>query len=463
MADLPLVTAARELFGTPSEPSPDVISFWRSIEGRIPSVISDFSTSASNTSLADYVRGLIETEFFSDIVALTRGIVTSSKDEAFTSGIREYVEKLIAQRVRPIMIIGVLNFLSTTLLRMAVRKNIFRPGRLARVTFELNSSFGLAIFLIDHMYLQHLIDILPQAGAGAAGGSPIFIGELSRELASVRSQIGTSIHDLHGLARILANSAQDASRDSGSVSESVNQATGDVNNVTSSANVLADSIRTVSDRVSVSARIAEQAVEEANRTTILVKGLSDAAQKIGEVVNLINDIASQTNLLALNATIEAARAGEAGKGFAVVASEVKSLANQTAIATDEIASQVSEIQNATRDAVRAIDNISKIIDEMNDIGTQVSTAVSEQDSSTLSIAENVQQAATAVMRAAESSDRIVTATQAVDGSAQSVLMAVAGLSRSMTDLERHIDSVVPATSGNGKPGSRRKDADLPVL
>ena len=90
------------------------------------------------------------------------------------------------------------------------------------------------------------------------------------------------------------------------------------------------------------------------------------------MVELITDIAEQTNLLALNATIEAARAGDAGKGFAVVASEVKNLAIETGDATEEIAQQVAAIQGETKTAVAAIQGISAIVGEINEISRRPS-------------------------------------------------------------------------------------------
>jgi hypothetical protein len=118
-----------------------------------------------------------------------------------------------------------------------------------------------------------------------------------------------------------------------------------------------------------------------------------AAQAIDKVVETITDISDQVNLLALNATIEAARAGEAGKGFAVVANEIKDLAKQTAQATQDIKEKIAAIQETTAITVKDIDEITKIITEVNDVVSGIATAVEEQSAVTSEIATNVSQAA----------------------------------------------------------------------
>jgi methyl-accepting chemotaxis protein len=126
-------------------------------------------------------------------------------------------------------------------------------------------------------------------------------------------------------------------------------------------------------------------------------------------VKVITSIAQQTNLLALNATIEAARAGEAGKGFAVVANEVKELARQTARATEEIGSKIAGVQSDTETAVKSIQEISSVIQKINEIATTIAGAVEEQNAATGEISRNVGEAARGT---AEVSANIASVTQA---------------------------------------------------
>ena len=176
-----------------------------------------------------------------------------------------------------------------------------------------------------------------------------------------------------------------------------------------------------------------------------ISELAEATDRIGDITRLITDIAEQTNLLALNATIEAARAGNAGKGFAVVALEVKNLANQTASATDEIASQIRLVQQQTADAVQAIDAITSIINDIDDVNGDVAAAVVDQTTASAEIASNLSQVSistadvnrtlktinTGAGRAGESARAMLDASTMTERRASSVADAVHQFMKSM--------------------------------
>lgn len=75
--------------------------------------------------------------------------------------------------------------------------------------------------------------------------------------------------------------------------------------------------------------------------------LVSRSEAIVPLVNEIDAIADQTNLLALNASIEAARAGEHGRGFAVVADEVRKLAERASDATKRVRATVKQLRSET--------------------------------------------------------------------------------------------------------------------
>ena len=121
--------------------------------------------------------------------------------------------------------------------------------------------------------------------------------------------------------------------------------------------------------------ISDQAVQQAKTASMKISELGRAADKIGKAIETIAEISEKTNLLALNATIEAARAGEAGKGFSVVANEIKA--------------NIEGAQTTTESTVITIDEISKVINQVNDIVAGIATAVEEQSAATSEIADSI--------------------------------------------------------------------------
>ncbi|QDG51306.1 methyl-accepting chemotaxis protein [Persicimonas caeni] len=161
----------------------------------------------------------------------------------------------------------------------------------------------------------------------------------------------------------------------------------------SGAEQMTASIQEIARSASNAATVGQDAVDVAQSTNTTMERLGHSSREIGKVIKVITSIAEQTNLLALNATIEAARAGEAGKGFAVVANEVKELAKETAAATDDIGAKIATIQENTDDAVKAIDQITEIIGQINDLQSAIASAVEEQTATTNEISRSIATAA----------------------------------------------------------------------
>lgn len=242
--------------------------------------------------------------------------------------------------------------------------------------------------------------------------------------------VGSAASELRSTASSMANTAQEATRQSATVAAASEEATQNAQAVAAAIEELNASINEIAQQVNESAKVASAAVVQANDTNSEVLGLAEAAQKIGDVVKLISEIAAQTNLLALNATIEAARAGDAGRGFAVVASEVKTLATQTSKATEEISAQVGAIQAATQSSVGAIEAITRTIGRVNEIASAIASAVEEQGAATREIAHNVAEAA-------RSTGEVSINIQGVDKAARGTGAAAARVVESATELSHN--------------------------
>ncbi|WP_417687839.1 methyl-accepting chemotaxis protein [Roseibium sp.] len=239
---------------------------------------------------------------------------------------------------------------------------------------------------------------------GLISGFEATVGEA---LQSLDHSTGQLVHS----SKAVENAADEASDTASRASDAVRLASENVNSAASASEELAASINQISGQASKSTEVAKQALDSAQGTHRTMNELSQAAVRIGEVMGLIRDIANQTNLLALNATIEAARAGEAGKGFAVVAAEVKQLADQTAKATGDIETQVEAIQGTSTDAMQAIEQVTAIITNMEELASSVASAVQQQDSAVQDIAQNVAQASNKSDQGAELMGTVMSASE----------------------------------------------------
>jgi methyl-accepting chemotaxis protein len=216
--------------------------------------------------------------------------------------------------------------------------------------------------------------------------------EASGNLLDVSEQMVDNAETTTKIADDTSGNAIKASSNMDSIAAAMEQSATNLEIIASASEEMGSTIKEIAENSSKASTTTANAVARAQKSHEAIKSLGKAAESIGKITETITEISEQTNLLALNATIEAARAGESGKGFAVVANEIKELAKETAAATGQIKAAIDGIQTQTIETVVDIEEITKIISEVNDIVTSIVTAVEEQAVTTNEIARNVSQA-----------------------------------------------------------------------
>jgi methyl-accepting chemotaxis protein len=253
------------------------------------------------------------------------------------------------------------------------------------------------------------------------------------------SMVASAATELSHTAEGVAAAVSRSNSSSGSAASAATQTVGNVQSVASAAEELSASVREISNQMQRSNGLVSDSVRRAEAADLQAISMMTATAKVKEVIQLISDISGQINLLALNATIESARAGEAGKGFAVVASEVKNLANQTDKSIDEITRVIDEMNDASENIVQSLKEIKTCIGNIAESSNSIASAVEEQSATTNEIAHNMQTAARGTDLIGVNLKQVTEYSAEADVSAGQILDAAQELSRQAEGLNSKVD------------------------
>lgn len=218
------------------------------------------------------------------------------------------------------------------------------------------------------------------------------------------------------------------------------QTSSNVQSVASASEEMTASVREISSQLQQSNNMVQESVKRAESADVQAASLSEATDKVKQVISLISEIAGQINLLALNATIESARAGDAGKGFAVVASEVKNLANQTNKSVDEITRVIEEMNLASSDIVGSLRGIKDSVQNISGSTATIAAAVEEQSATTNEIARNMQSAAQGTSAISSNLSEVTQSTAQAESAAEQVSIASRELSSQAERLNAEVNN-----------------------
>ncbi|MFP4680477.1 MAG: methyl-accepting chemotaxis protein [Chitinispirillaceae bacterium] len=190
------------------------------------------------------------------------------------------------------------------------------------------------------------------------------------------------------------------------ISSSTSDISGRISNFAASIEQISASINEIAQGAQSANNIAQSGVETSTGARELVQELNESSGEIGNITGIISKIASQTHLLSLNATIEAANAGDAGKGFVVVAAEIKNLADETSRASEEIRAKVERILDRTSAASGTFENVSDILNSLNEHMSTIAGAVTEQSTVTENISNDISSISRNIERISASMERL---------------------------------------------------------
>ncbi len=279
------------------------------------------------------------------------------------------------------------------------------------------------------------------------------MGSTVRSISQTSEALAGSSEELTSVSQQMAGNATETSTQASVVSASSEQLSKSVQTTAAHSEEMGASIEEIAKNSTMAAKIATNAVHVADKANTTIAKLGESSTEIGQIIKVITSIAGQTNLLALNATIEAARAGEAGKGFAVVANEVKELAKQTGSATEDISQKIQSIQKYSQEAVVAIEQISGVITEINEITDCIASAVEAQSATTNEITRNATKAAKEGMEIAQNIAGVASAAQSTAGGANDAQKTAGELSRMSAELHNLVGQFkYEAKEANGKKG-----------
>jgi len=256
----------------------------------------------------------------------------------------------------------------------------------ARIDIENQDEIGefASWFNIFIVKLQDIIKHLTQNAKNlgeSSGHLTEYAGEMIKnmeELSSSSKEVSTATEQITENINSMAISSEEMSMNISSVSDAAEDIVKNMNIVTDSTSDMNESIKSIGAHIQDGQQVSAEAMDLSKSATTNMNLLGAAAREIGQVTGAIKRISVQTNLLALNASIEASTAGESGRGFSVVAEKIKQFASQSTKSAENIAEKINDVQQKTQNAVSVIENVTKIIEKINQSYTSISLTIEKQ-------------------------------------------------------------------------------------
>lgn len=231
--------------------------------------------------------------------------------------------------------------------------------------------------------------------------------EMVNSLVESTESVANSMQEISSATGLTARNIEEQNHMTHSIQEAIEHTGERSKNM---VGIATESNESIHENMKVMTELKEQSAQisdtNAQVTESMVR-LQNKTKEVEEIAGMILDISSQTNLLALNASIESARAGEAGRGFAVVADQIRQLAEQTRSSTEEITRIINELNDNADEVVASVETSVDATRSQNDMILSAAETFERLNSNMTELIGDINEIDNRITRLSDSNNRIV--------------------------------------------------------
>ncbi|KAF0095977.1 MAG: methyl-accepting chemotaxis protein [Puniceicoccaceae bacterium 5H] len=268
------------------------------------------------------------------------------------------------------------------------------------------------------------------------------IGKLLETMNKMVENLRRVVTDVNTAASNVASGSEEMSAAAQQLSEGATEQAASAEETTSSMEEMSASIQQNSDNAKQTDMIASKAAQDAETSGKAVADTVKAMNEIADKISIIEEIARKTDLLALNAAVEAARAGEHGKGFAVVASEVRKLAERSQASASEISRLTSGGVSLAEEAGELLTKLVPDIRRTAELVQEIAAASAEQTTGANQVSKAMQELDQVTQRNSASSEEMASTAEELASQGQQ-LQDTIGFFKLDENQERQGSRVAP--------------------